>query len=890
MKNRSILALLATVPLATLAQTVRLDSTITSLKVGYFATSIDMLSGAVDKVTQDRMNKGMVISSLDALSGQAAGVQVATGGNQEAMVSAVRVRGTTSLTGGNDPLVIIDGVAADLAILSTVYPAEIESFTILKDASETAQYGSRGASGVIEVATKKGRNQPFHISYDGSISVESVYKRLQMLNADQFRQANTALGLPYIDKGANTDFNKSIERTGFVHNNHIAFGGGSETANYRASVGVMEHRTIIRTNNYRNYIAKLDISHKAFDNMLAVDLGMFGSLQKNNYLPFMQKLICSAATFNPTFPDGANADGSYDQVPEALWITNPNALLTMKQDEDNAHFNVHLNATLILSPNLKLRAFGSYSYNSVNNSHYYPTIVWSQGEAYRGNDKNVEMLGNVSVNYTINTRNTSLNIMALAEAQNKKSTGFFTTVTNFSTDAFGYDELTAGASRPWDGTDSEYADSHMESFLLRLQYTLFDRYTITANARADASSKVGKNHRWGFFPSVSGAWVISKEKWMKTLKFINNAKLRIGLGRSGSLGGIGSYNSMELIQPNGVIPMGGGMTTTLGAVRNANPDLKWEVKHTFNIGVDVSFWNSRIALSVDYYRSKTTDMLYVYDVPVPPFTYSKLLANLGSMKNSGLEIGFGITPLRTKDMELAINMNWTFESNKLLSLEGDYNGQHLTAPQQSGISSLWGPGFHGGSGVVKQIVGEQLGMFYLPHCKGLAKDPTGGYYYDVTDESYICGQATPKATMGSNIVFRFKQWDVTMQVNGAFGHKIYNGTALTHSNLLSLPNYNVMQGAPEKQIMDQTISDYWLENGDYVNIDYLTLGWNVPVHSKHIRSLRVSTSVNNLATITGYSGLTPMINSTIINGTLGIDDKNTLPVYRSYTFALSIKF
>ena len=890
MKNRSILALLATVPFATLAQTVRLDSTMTSLKVGYFATNIDMLSGAVDKVTQDRMNKGMVISSLDALSGQAAGVQVATGGNQEAMVSAVRVRGTTSLTGGNDPLVIIDGVAADLAILSTVYPAEIESFTILKDASETAQYGSRGASGVIEVATKKGRNQPFHISYDGSISVESVYKRLQMLNADQFRQANTALGLPYIDKGANTDFNKSIERTGFVHNNHIAFGGGSETANYRASVGVMEHRTIIRTNNYRNYIAKLDISHKAFDNMLAVDLGMFGSLQKNNYLPFMQKLICSAATFNPTFPDGANADGSYDQVPEALWITNPNALLTMKQDEDNAHFNVHLNATLILSPNLKLRAFGSYSYNSVNNSHYYPTIVWSQGEAYRGNDKNVEMLGNVSVNYTINTRNTSLNIMALAEAQNKKSTGFFTTVTNFSTDAFGYDELTAGASRPWDGTDSEYADSHMESFLLRLQYTLFDRYTITANARADASSKVGKNHRWGFFPSVSGAWVISKEKWMKPLKFINNAKLRIGLGRSGSLGGIGSYNSMELIQPNGVIPMGGGMTTTLGAVRNANPDLKWEVKHTFNIGVDVSFWNSRIALSVDYYRSKTTDMLYVYDVPVPPFTYSKLLANLGSMKNSGLEIGFGITPLRTKDMELAINMNWTFESNKLLSLEGDYNGQHLTAPQQSGISSLWGPGFHGGSGVVKQIVGEQLGMFYLPHCKGLAKDPTGGYYYDVTDESYICGQATPKATMGSNIVFRFKQWDVTMQVNGAFGHKIYNGTALTHSNLLSLPNYNVMQGAPEKQIMDQTISDYWLENGDYVNIDYLTLGWNVPVHSKHIRSLRVSTSVNNLATITGYSGLTPMINSTIINGTLGIDDKNTLPVYRSYTFALSIKF
>lgn len=377
---------------------------------------------------------------------------------------------------------------------------------------------------------------------------------------------------------------------------------------------------------------------------------------------------------------------------------------------------------------------------------------------------------------------------------------------------------------------------------------------------------------------------------MKPLKFINNAKLRVGFGRSGSLGGIGSYNSMELIQPNGVVPIDGGMATTLGAVRNANPDLKWEVKHTFNIGVDATFWNSRIALSVDYYQSKTTDMLYVYDVPVPPFTYAKLLANLGSMKNSGLEIGFGITPLRTKDMELAINMNWSFERNKLLSLDGDYNGQHLTAPQQRGISALWGAGFHGGSDVVKQIVGEQLGVFHLPHCKGLVQDPTGGYYYDVTEESYVCGQATPKATMGSNIVFRFRQWDVTIQVNGAFGHKIYNGTALTYSNLLSLSNYNMLQGAPEKNIMDQTISDYWLENGDYVNIDYLTLGWNVPVRSKYIRSLRVSASVNNLATITGYSGLTPMINSTIINGTLGIDDKNTLPVYRSYTFALSIKF
>ncbi len=889
MKKNIVLFVVLTLSVSLSAQKIQRDSTV-DVRIGYSSGNQNTLAGAVEKVTGERINKGLVISSIDALNGQAAGVQVTTGGNQEAMVSAVRVRGTTSLTGGNDPLVIIDGVTSDLATLSTIYPADIESFTILKDASETAQYGSRGASGVIQVATKKGRQSQFHISFDGTVGFEDIYKHINMLNAAQFRQAATKLGLDYIDMGANTNFSKSIERRGFVQNHHIAFGGGSETANYRASVGVMEHKTVIKTNNYRTYIAKLDISQQAFENRMTVDLGLFGSLQKNNYLPFQQKLLFSSHTFNPTFPDGVNDDGTYSQVTDALWINNPNSLLTMKQDEDNGHFNVHLNATYSLLENLKLRVFGSYSYNTVNNSHHYPTIVWSHGEAYRGNDKSEESLCNISLDYNLKWKNSSLNLMALLEESMEKGTGFYTTVSNFSTDAFGYDKLSAGSARPWDGTDSHYTDAHMESFLLHAQYSLLDRYTITANARADASSKFGKNNRQGFFPSVSGAWVISKEEWMKHLRFINNAKLRVGYGLSGNLGGIGPYNSMQLIQPNGVVPVNGALVTTLGIIRNANPDLKWEVKRTFNVGLDLLLWDSRIALTIDHYHSKTTDMLYVYDVPVPPFTYDKLLANMGSMKNSGLEIGFGITPLRTKDMDLTINMNWSFERNKLLSLDGDYNGQHLTAPTMTGISSLWGPGFHGASDVVMQIVGQPLGVFYLPHCNGLVKDDDGSLYYDVTDGKSICGQATPKAMMGSNIAFRYRQWDLTIQMNGAFGHKIYNGTKLNYMNMLSLPNYNVMQGAPEMNIQDQTISDYWLERGDYVNIDYLTIGWNVPLRTKYVQGLRLAASVNNLATITGYSGLTPMINSSVINGTLGIDDKNVIPPYRSYTMSLSIQF
>ena len=889
MKTRTSILLICLMAItAVKAQTSINDST--TVRIGYSKGSKNTVAGAIDQLTEKRMNKGLITSSLDYLSGQAAGVQVASSGNQEAMVSAVRVRGTTSLTGKNDPLVIIDGVTADLAILSTIYPADIESFTILKDASETAQYGSRGAAGVIEVATKRGKNQKFHIAYDGNIGFESVYKRMEMLDANEFRQTADRLGLSYIDMGYNTNFNKAIERTGFVQNHHIAFGGGTETANYRASVGMMEHNTVIKSKGNQNYIAKLDIMQLAFDNHLTVELGMVGSLQKVSYLPFQQKLLYSAATFNPTFPDTKNAEGQYDQVPEALWISNPLALLEMKQNEDNGHFNIHMKAKVTLSKNLTLRAFGSYSYNSVSDSHYYPTSVWNRGEAYRKHEKNENLRGNASLTYDLKTTKSDLSLMALAEAEKQKSTGFFTTTTGFTVDDFGFDKLSAGANRPWDGTDSYYRDSHMESFLLRAQYTLFDRYTLTANARGDASSKFGKNHRWGFFPSLSGAWVISKEPWMQSIKAISNAKLRIGYGLSGSQAGIDAYNSMQLVQPNGITPYNSSIATTLGILRNANPDLKWEVKETFNVGLDVSLWDNRIAMTVDFYKSKTTDMLYLYTVPVPPYPYDKLLANLGSMQNSGLEIGFGITPLRTKDMELTVNMNWTFERNKLLSLNGYYNGQYLTAPQSSTISSLWGAGFHGASGIVKQIVGEQIGIFELPHFKGFATLEDGTKYYDVTDESYYCGQAMPKALMGSNVAFRYKHFDVTMQFNGAFGHKIYNGTALSYSNQLSMPNYNMMKGAPEKNIVSQIISDYYLENGDYVNIDYVTLGWNVPLRSKYVQGLRLSLSVNNLATITGYSGLTPMINSSLINGTLGIDDKNVLPVYRSYTMGISIKF
>jgi TonB-linked SusC/RagA family outer membrane protein len=788
----------------------------TIAQTSYSNIPIDTISwnarlGSTDKVTEDRMNKGLLTNPLNALSGQAAGVNVTSNSaDPMAMLSSVRVRGTTSLTGGNDPLVIIDGVSSDLATLSTIYPADIESFTILKNAAETAQYGSRGASGVIEVKTKKGHGGQFHISYDGNMGFESVFKNIKMLRAGEYISTAQKMGMDYNNGGYDTDFPNSITRTGFVQNHHIAFSGGSEESNYRASIGLLNHNAVIQINKYQNFVAKLDLSQKAFDNFLAIDLGVFGSSQNNNEIFDDQKLFYSAAAQNPTFPAGMNASGGWDKNSTASQINPPQALLHEKNDEKSLNFNTHLSLTFNVLKDLKFSLFGSYSYNSTENAQFCPTWVWAQGQAYRGEHKSEDWLGNVTLNYKHSWGIHHFEGMLLGEYQKSKRTGFWTLVKGFTTNDFGYDNLSAGSIRPYGGTGSGYEDPSLGSVMGSLRYTLLDRYSINITTRADGSSMVGKNNRWGFFPSISTEWNIKSEPFMHDVNWLSQFKMRMGYGTSGNLGGISSYNSLQLVLPNGVVSYNGTPTVSLGINRNANPDLKWETRSTFNIGTDFGFLNNRVVMTAEYYYSKTRDMLYMYDAPVPPYTYNKLLANIGSMSNSGFEIGTSITPILKKDMELNFNINLSWQKNKLISLSGDYNGTYMSAADITSIGSLNGAGFHGGNNnIVYQIVGQALGVFYLPHCTGLTKNTDGSYSYNIADldkngeiniedggDRYIAGQATPKMTLGSNISFRYKDFDISLQMNGAFGHKIYNGTSLTYMNMSSFPDYNVMRRRP----------------------------------------------------------------------------------------------
>lgn len=875
------------------------------LNIGYARGSLINLSGSVERITESQMNKEQITNPLEAIQGRVAGLTILKSSNGMAALESVRMRGTTSLTSGNDPLIIVDGVLGDLTMLTSIYPADIESFTILKDASETAQYGSRGASGVINIVTKKGVAGKTRVNYSGSFGIAHVYRHLDMLSGAEFRKVAAENSLQILDKGYDTDFQKEIEQVGLQQNHNIAFYGGGEASNYRVSLGYQDRQGVVDNESMKLFTANMNMSQKLLDGFIDCELGLFGSVKKNRTLFDTQKTFYSAATFNPTFPNHKNPEtGGWDQITTASQITNPLAWMEVDNNNDASYLSAHARLTFNLMEDLKLVMFGSYTYNDAEDAQYLPTSVWANGQAYRGDRKSESLLGNLMLTYRKQAGAHFFDVLALGELEKNIYKGFYTTVTNFSSNALGYHNLQAGALRPWDGTGSYYEDPHLASFLGRVNYTYDNRYVVTLNARTDASSKFGRNHKWGFFPSASLAWNVTEEAFMKQFRSVDNLKLRVGYGLAGNQGGIDSYTTMALVRPNGVTPVGNAPLVTYESMKNVNPDLKWEVKHTFNAGFDLSMYGNRLLLSVNYYNSKTTDMLYQYNVSVPPFPYSTLLANLGSMRNSGTEVSVGVTPLKTKDMELNINANITFQKNKLLSLSGVYNGEYISASEYTAIAGLNGAGTHGGyNNIVYQIVGQPLGVFYLPHCEGLVSDGEGGYTYQIADlngggvnledgeDRYVAGQAIPKVLLGSNISFRYKNIDISLQINGAFGHKVYNGTSLSYMNMNSLPDYNVLAEAPKRMIKDQTATDYWLESGNYVNFDYLTVGWTVPLKPRRfLKGIRLAGTVNNLGTISGYSGLTPLVNSSLVDATLGVDDKRTYPLLRTYTVSLSLNF
>lgn len=834
----------------------------------------------------DMNNRDQSSNAMDVIRGRVAGLTVEK--NAQNALSAVRLRGTTSLAGNNNPLIIVDGVLGDMSLLESVYPTDIESFRILKDASETAQYGSRGASGVIEITTLKGSSGRLRIHYNGSLSAGAVYKTLSMLSADEFRDFASAHSLAILDKGASTNWQRAITRTALSHHHHLAFSGGTERTAYHASVGYIDDQQVVGQTGTRSVMANANLTQRVFGDVLKVDFGMFGSYQHDKQLFGEQKLFYSAACFNPTFPAEKNASGGWDGFPAASQIANPFFWLSNEVLPENAHINTNLNLDFRILESLHLKLFAAYTFRYAGETRNLPTE--DGGTAYRSTDKQQRVLANMVLDFNKQAGIHQVSATALAELQTEQRSGYYVT-TYMSSSSLLSDRLSGGSLRPWEGTDSYRSQANMLSFMGKFSYTLLDRYSLSASLRTDGSSKFGRNNRWGWFPSVSASWVISKERWMEYQSVVDDLRLNVGYGMSGNQSGIDSYLTLALFEPNGVASVGGQSIVTYSSLRNTNPDLKWEVSKTVNAGVDMSLFKGRLVASAGYYNTLISDMLYPYRVSTPPYTYPVLVANLGSMRNQGVEVSVGGTPVDTRDWKLTINANVTWQHNRLLSLSGYLGNEYLYAADYQAVASLSGAGSHGGDNdIVWQIVGQPLGTFYLPRYEGMQENGNGGYEY-IAGERYIAGQATPKVLLGSNISLRFREWDLSVQLNGAFGHKIFNGTSLAYMNLNALPLYNVLAAAPEAKIYDQKVTDYWLERGDYLNVDYITLGYSVPLpQNKVVETLRLVLTMNNVATFSAYRGLTPIINSSNINATVGLDDKRTYPLYHTYTLGVSVGF
>lgn len=742
--------------------------------VGYAVGSKRTISGAVDRVKKEDMNKGVVVSPADALKGKSAGVIITSSGGDPMGTTNIRIRGTSSLSGGSDPLIIIDGVFADMTMMNALAPGDIESMTILKDASETAQYGSRGAAGVIVITTSKGKAGFANIEYNGQFGVNTIFKNIEMMSAAQYRSEVSRLGLTATDMGASTNWLDAIERTGLTQNHNIAFSQGNENGNVRASIGVIQRQGALKNSDMMNYTAKFDAQQYAFNKKIKMELGIMASEHDGKMQYDMQKMFYSAAAYNPTYPTHKNEQGRWDEDLLANEIYNPLGQLEIDNRFNVGSVNVHGKITWTIIDGLNLSAFGSYSYLNIEQKRYIPNDI-RQGElngngwAYLGNTNRKDLMGNVQLSYSKDIKKHHIDALAVMEGQRYNTFEFVTQAKGFQTNDLKYNNLKAGANVAWGNNTSNSTEYTISSYMARLNYMYNDRYIATVNLRADGSSKLGANHKWGYFPSASVAWVVSNENFLKKVKAIDNLKIRASYGVTGNQDAISPYNSLSLYSPNGVASVGGSNVTTFAIASNPNPDLQWETKKTFNVGADLSMFGNRLNVTMDWYTSKTSKLLYSYTVPVPPFVYTTLLANMGEMSNSGFEIAVRGDIVRNKNFTFNAGANLSFQKNKLNSLSGTYKGQKLTTSEHISIANINAAGLTQNTGVTYLIEGQPIGVFYLPHFTGFTED--GQYILEDIDgdgnvdtgdsgDRRICGQAIPKSYLGADLNFKYKNWDL----------------------------------------------------------------------------------------------------------------------------------
>lgn len=882
--------------------------------VGYGTMKKSDLTGSVSSITSDNFKLGTDLTPQQLMQGAFSGVNISQNSGKPGGSNTIRVRGGTSITASNDPLYVIDGVPISTSAgvnqsnigssttdffdqepinpLSNINPNDIESINILKDASATAIYGSRGANGVIMITTKKGKAGMRQLDYSFNLGVSTVAKKLDVLTGDEYRKTVSELGLTLDDKGQNTDWQDVIFRTAISQNHYVSFMSGSENTSYRASAGYSNQNGVMEGSGMKSANARMNINHKALNDKLKLNMNISYGETNSDQAPVSNtvgsemgsSMLYEAYVFNPTYPI-YNEEGDYYDVPP--YRVNPASFSKELLDERaTSQFLGNLTADWNFYKPFTLQVNAGYNKNTINRNSYISksNLLGNGNNGYVTVQKlsDYSKLLETILKYNQSFGKHNIDAMVGYSWQYFYSEGQTTKAYGFLSDNFKWYSLAAAQTVE---SVSSYAESNtLISMYGRINYNYADKYLLTATVRRDGSSRFGSGNKWGIFPSVAASWRISQEDFFQN-DIMSDLKLRASFGITGSQE-IGNYNSLSTLgaSTNGYL-VGGEKITIVLPQQYTNPDLKWEQTAQTDIGIDFGFLNGKIRGNIDYYYKKTTDLLLSVAVPSPSLITTQI-ANVGTVTNQGIELDLSFDLMRTKNFAWDANLNLSHNKNEVVSLSnGQWTGDNMqVAPCQG----------QGLSGTYAQLImpGQPIGTFYGKRFIGVVD---GVEQFANDGEPEVIGCAQPDLTFGLGTNLQYKNWTLSLNFRGSIGNDVYNCTANNLAYLSNLPGRNVLKEAVTSGVnRDQAkvYSSRFIEDGSFVRLDNLSLGYNFSLPKLYISNARVFVSAQNLFVITGYSGADPEVNSEISRtgvAPLGVDYLS-YPKARTFSMGINLSF
>jgi iron complex outermembrane receptor protein len=874
------------------------------VSVGYGKVKKSDLTGAISTVGADDLVKGTISSTEQVLQGKVAGLNVIRPSGDPAAGSTLRLRGGTSLTASNSPLIVVDGIAG--VDINVVQPSDIKTVDVLKDASATAIYGSRGANGVIIITTKSG-TKGVSVVYNGLSSIGYVTDNLDLLSANQWRGYMRETGnLDAIDYGGNTNWQKAIEQTAVSHSHTLSINSGKADSGFRTSIAYLNNEGVIKKSGLERISGNVSAYQYLGDSKsVKFDMGLFANIDK--WHPIDYRIFERAYNLNPTIPV-YNANGDFSSVSGNLY-ENPVEILTNRTVDNERHRLLGYFKTEVKFLNdFTASANISLEHNAVKGGTYKPSYAVMEGRtedgyAQRTYAEYTNAQGELFVNYNKTLGQHNISALAGYSYFDNMYEGFGAQRSGFVTDAFGYNNLGAGYNYRLGDVYSYKGKSNLVSFFARANYSFDGKYLLTATVRRDGSSRFGENNKWGTFPSASAAWKVSGEEFMDGTKgWLDNLKLRVGYGVTGNQDGIGEYKSLSILgvgNDSYYDPVTKTWSLAYSPKQNPNPDLKWESTEQINIGVDFSFFN-RISGSFEWYSKTTKDLLYTYEVPQPPYLVGTMLANVGEMSNKGVELTLNADIIKGDKFTWDANLTLGHNVQKIEKLS---NPTYKTDVIYSG--SLHG--LAGMSGQYSQVIAEgyPVGTFWGYESAGLGEDGKMLYYNASGDkvlegalvdaDKRDLGNVQPDLTLGIGMNFTYGNFDLGISGYGMFGQKALNATNMMLNDPNRLPAFNVPDDFLNSGITSSPkYSSYWIEDASFFRLQTLSLGYTLPLKFKGSK-LRMYIMGENLAVFTSYKGVDPEIGLNAQDGAdqtglaaPGIDRYNNYP--RPTTISVGLNF